>query len=103
MTTEIDIFKKAASLGIPIRRLPDNEQWQNRVEIKSESSDNLYVVAQNKRTGKWGCNCPGYLRHRKCKHLTEGFRLPLSMVHGRDHLEAPVQKKGVEDGKKTRQ
>jgi hypothetical protein len=53
-----------------IQILPDNEQWKNRFEIKSESSNRLYTVAQNKKTGVWGCSCFGWIRYRKCKHLT---------------------------------
>lgn len=50
--------------------LPDNGQWTNRFEIKSESSNRLYVIAQNKVKRHWGCSCPGFKIHRKCKHLT---------------------------------
>ena len=42
---------------------------ENRIEIKSETSNRLYVVAQNKKTNNWGCSCPGWIIHRKCKHL----------------------------------
>lgn len=51
-------------------KLPDNKLYTNRFEIKSESSDRLYIVAQNKATGNWSCSCMGWLRNRKCKHLT---------------------------------
>jgi hypothetical protein len=67
--------------------LPDNDQWQNRFEIHSESSSRIYVVSQNKKTQKWGCSCPGWIRHRKCKHLTEGCGLKLSDIHGNNQLE----------------
>ena len=39
-------------------RLPDNEQWENRFEIRSASSDRLYVVAQHKTKRHWACSCP---------------------------------------------
>jgi hypothetical protein len=29
--------------------LPDNDQWQLRFEVKSETSDRLYTIAQNKK------------------------------------------------------
>jgi len=49
--------------------LPPNNQWTNRFKIVGESG-RFYIIAQNKKRGHWGCSCPGYLRHRKCKHLT---------------------------------
>lgn len=50
--------------------LPDNTHWEMRFYVKSETSDRLYVVARNKRTGQWGCSCPGWRRYRYCKHLS---------------------------------
>ncbi len=55
--------------------LPDNDQWENRFEIRSESSNRIYVIAQNKKKRHWGCSCPGYKIHRRCKHL-ETIGLP---------------------------
>src|SRR5271170_289428 len=55
--------------------LPDNNQWTNRFYIKSESSGNLYTIAQNKARRYWGCSCPGWIGHRKCKHL-KAMELP---------------------------
>lgn len=55
--------------------LPDNDQWQNRFEIKSESSNRIYVIAQNKAKKHWGCSCPAWRIRRKCKHL-EALKLP---------------------------
>lgn len=55
--------------------LPDNSQWTNRFEIRSQTSDRVYIVAQNKNKRHFGCSCPGYRRHRHCKHL-EILRLP---------------------------
>jgi hypothetical protein len=49
--------------------LPDNDQWKNRFEIKSETSDRIYVIAQNKSKKHWGCSCPSYRIRRTCKHL----------------------------------
>lgn len=49
--------------------LPDNDQWEFRFEIKSESSSRLYIIARNKLTKLWGCSCPGWKSHRRCKHL----------------------------------
>jgi len=36
-------------------RLPDNDQWQYRFYVKSETSNRLYVIAQHKRKKHWGC------------------------------------------------
>lgn len=55
--------------------LPDNSQWTNRFYIKSETSGSLYTVAQNINNRHWACNCPGWIRHRKCKHL-QSMNLP---------------------------
>lgn len=52
------------------RRLPDNAQYTNRFQIKSESSDRLYTIAQSKSGLWWACSCPGWIRHKSCKHLT---------------------------------
>lgn len=49
--------------------LPDNDQWQFRFHVKSETSNRLYTIAQHKAKKHWGCSCPGYKAHRKCKHL----------------------------------
>jgi hypothetical protein len=49
--------------------LPDNQQWQYRFNIASESSNRLYTIAQHKTKKHWGCSCPGWKRHRHCKHL----------------------------------
>ncbi len=49
--------------------LPDAKGWVNRLQIRSETSNNLYVVAQRASTGEWGCSCRGWIRHRTCKHL----------------------------------
>jgi hypothetical protein len=44
--------------------------WVNRIEIKSETSDRVYVVSQHAEKRFWACSCPGWKSHRKCKHLT---------------------------------
>lgn len=55
--------------------LPDNAQWTNRFEIRSESSDRIYVVSQNKSKRHWACSCPSWRTRRYCKHL-EALGLP---------------------------
>jgi len=55
--------------------LPDNDQWQHRFYIRSETSNRIYTISQNKKNRHWACDCPGYKAHRKCKHL-ESLNLP---------------------------
>ena len=55
--------------------LLDNDQWQNRFEVRSETSGRIYVIAQHKNKKHWGCSCPGWKRHRRCKHL-ESIGIP---------------------------
>lgn len=52
------------------RRLPDNEQWQFRFEVKSASSNRVYIISQNKTKRFWACSCPGWKAYKKCKHLS---------------------------------
>ncbi|MGE9310460.1 hypothetical protein ACLOAU_02385 [Niabella sp. CJ426] len=49
--------------------LPDTDQWQFRFNVRSETSNRLYTIAQNKRKRHWGCSCPAWKRYRHCKHL----------------------------------
>lgn len=49
--------------------LPDNDKWQNRFNVASESSNRFYVVAQHKDKKYWGCSCPAWRTRRSCKHL----------------------------------
>ena len=66
--------------------LPDNEQWSNRLQVRSETSTRLYVVAQRKSDGSFGCSCMGWKRHRKCKHLDT--MVPLLERAGRAEMPA---------------
>jgi hypothetical protein len=50
--------------------LPDGDQWQNRFEIHSETSNRVYIIAQNKAKKHWACSCPSYKTRRYCNHLT---------------------------------
>lgn len=60
-----------ATLALPpgATILEDNAQWKNRFEVRSETSDRVYIVSQNKARGHWGCSCPAWRTRRKCKHL----------------------------------
>ena len=35
--------------------LPSNDQWENRFEVRSESSGRIYIVAQNIKKRHWAC------------------------------------------------
>ena len=70
------------------RRLEDNAAWTNRFQIKSASSGSLYTIAQNKAGRYWGCNCPGWIRHKKCKHL-QTLELPFYQQPYEATLPAP--------------
>lgn len=65
----------------PDTRLPDNDQWINRFEIRSATSNRVYTVAQNRKHRHWACSCPGWKRHRTCTHLKQ-LALP---VYERPH------------------
>lgn len=55
--------------------LPDVRDWTNRFEIKSETSDRVYVVSQHKDKRHFGCSCPAWRTRRSCKHL-QALQLP---------------------------
>ncbi|HET9566319.1 MAG TPA: hypothetical protein VFP27_17895 [Mycobacterium sp.] len=59
----------------PGARLPDNDQWTNRFEIHSASSNRVYVIAQHRTKRHWGCSCPSYRTRRYCHHLSS-MQLP---------------------------
>lgn len=76
MATKKDNQENAVSTFVRrngLTLLEDNAQYKNRFEIKSESSNRLYVVSQNKKTDEWCCSCPGWIikrgPERTCKHL----------------------------------
>ena len=49
--------------------LPENRDYKHRMQIRSESSSRLYIVAMHRGTGEWKCSCMGWIRFRHCKHL----------------------------------
>lgn len=52
--------------------LPDSERYKCRFKIKSESSNNIYMVSFDAAPGAgwWTCSCRGNLSTGQCKHLT---------------------------------
>jgi hypothetical protein len=73
--------------------LPDLGCWKNRFEVRSETSNRIYIVAQHKETGEWGCSCPGYCRHRKCKHLIDGCGLSENEIFGNKKISNKKREK----------
>ncbi len=45
------------------------DQWDDRREIKSETSGRIYTVSRRISTGMYECSCPGWKSRRTCKHL----------------------------------
>lgn len=64
MSSELVIHRPPGSVA-----LPDNQQWCNRFEIRSSSSNRVYIIAQNIKKRHWACGCPSWRRYRHCKHL----------------------------------
>ncbi len=78
--------------------LADTKTHKNRIEIPSESSDNLYIVSQTKKSGIWMCACLGFRRHRNCKHLKA--IIPMIESAAKPKAIEPVKRKAAK--KKTR-
>ena len=66
----------AAKTGAVV--LPDSNGWTNRLQIRSGTSDKLYIVAQRQKDGKqhgdFACSCLAWIMSQKrgtytCKHL----------------------------------
>lgn len=49
--------------------LPDTNTHKLRFDVKSSSSNRLYRVSVKKSNNEFQCSCPGWIRHRRCKHL----------------------------------
>ena len=71
------------TLGIPKELwLPDGDRYVNRFYVKSDSSDNNYIVSQDSSINyAWVCSCPGGKRFRKCKHLKKLGLIPTETVN----------------------
>lgn len=100
MTNLIAIAKKT---GTSV--LPDNDTHENRLEIKSASSNRVYVIAQSKSSGEWQCSCPGWVlkkagKERSCKHLESMMLSLLQISNGKARA---LPKIAEEPTKKSRQ
>jgi hypothetical protein len=54
-----------------VERLPDTNRHLYRFKIRSESSNNLYLISFDSapNAGYWTCSCRGCISHGQCKHL----------------------------------
>ena len=68
-TSRTSVAEIADQIGSSL--MPDNQQWTNRFTVKSQTSETVYVVAQRRTDSVWGCGCPGWRHHRRCKHVTD--------------------------------
>src|SRR5579872_6135537 len=81
---------------LDFEQLPDNEQWVNRRQIKSTSSNNLYIVAQNRAGRYFSCSCPAGKTRKNCKHLRamgvpgNGQPFELGQKKKRDFMNYPT-------------
>lgn len=52
--------------------LPDSDRYKVRFKVRSQSSNQLYLVSYDNAPGAqyWTCSCRGNIRHGQCKHLS---------------------------------
>ena len=55
-----------------VEHLPDSDRYKVRFKVRSETSNQLYMISYDSAPGAqyWVCNCRGNMRHGQCKHLT---------------------------------
>jgi len=55
-----------------VETLPDSDRYKCRFKVRSESSDNLYLISFDAAPNAtyWTCSCRGNIGHGQCKHLT---------------------------------
>ena len=54
--------------------LSPSDMYRIRFNIPSSDGNRAYTVAlcaKGVNAGKWQCGCPGWIRHRNCKHMRE--------------------------------
>ena len=65
------VKRKSRAIKIPgCKFLADTKTHFNRIQVRSQSSGNLYIVSQTMKSGYWACSCFGFRRYQRCKHLT---------------------------------
>jgi len=72
LTTEQKADEVAKDFGMDLDLLPENKTHHLRMEIRSESSNKLYVVSRRKTSGQYECSCPAWIYsspRKPCKHI----------------------------------
>jgi hypothetical protein len=55
---------------VSAKLLPDTATHKHRIEIRSETSNKIYIVSKrNTNVKQWECSCKGWIFHRHCKHI----------------------------------
>jgi hypothetical protein len=69
-----------------VQTFPDTDRYKARFTVRSESSNNLYMISFDAapNAGYWTCSCRGNISHGQCKHLTAIGQ------HGRKFRKDPV-------------
>ena len=58
------VFKSQA-----IEVLPNSDRYKCSVKIRSESSNQIYMVSFDTAISAWVCSCRGCVSRGSCKHL----------------------------------
>lgn len=74
-----------------VQTFPDSDRYKCRFTVRSESSNNLYMVSFDNAGSFWTCSCRGNIRHGSCKHL-EAMGLK-GRKYGKSRLEDVMQTK----------
>lgn len=68
MNTALSSFVRSTAVEV----LSDSDRYKCRFKVRSESSNNLYLLSYDNAPGAgyWTCSCRGNISHGQCKHLT---------------------------------
>jgi hypothetical protein len=72
-----------------VETFPDSDRFKCRFTVRSETSNNKYMVSYDAAAGWWTCSCRGNIRHGSCKHL-ESMGLK-GRKYGRTRLEDSIK------------
>jgi hypothetical protein len=68
MSTELAVQSSVIPSNA-VEVLPDSDRFKCRFKVRSESSNQLYLISFDASAGWWTCSCRGNIRHGSCKHL----------------------------------